>query len=391
VAPYAILPPVHGGAVFMSQTVKALAPLADLHLIVLVDAPHEIAAHQPLEEICGSVEYVVRLEGRPKQIGSIEPYAVREFSSPELDWLIHRQLWTKRIDVLQLEYTQLGTYALPYRRIVRALFEHDIYFQTLGRLLRQPTGWLNQWPVALEYLRTLRYELELLETMDHVQVCSEANREYVLRFAPHLAPKLEAGLRAGITVSDYEYRETGRIPDTVLFLGSFRHGPNQEALFWFVRDVLHHIVKQRPQVRFVIVGSDPPDRHGLPYPEGPGDPIEIVGFVRDIREALGQYAVFVCPILTGSGVRVKLLEAFAAGIPVVSTRIGAEGLAASDGEYCRLADDPREFAARTLELLENPAEGMTQRARREVERNWDIPALTQRLARRYEELIKEKQ
>ena len=67
-----------------------------------------------------------------------------------------------------------------------------------------------------------------------------------------------------------------------------------------------------------------------------------------------RYAVFVCPILSGSGVRVKLLEAFAAGIPVVSTPVGAEGLAEKDGEFCALADDPAGFAERVLRLFEDP-------------------------------------
>ena len=66
----------------------------------------------------------------------------------------------------------------------------------------------------------------------------------------------------------------------------------------------------------------------------------MLGYVEDVREPLARYAVFVCPILSGSGVRVKLLEAFAAGIPVVSTWVGAEGLAVKDGEFCALADDP---------------------------------------------------
>ena len=85
--------------------------------------------------------------------------------------------------------------------------------------------------------------------------------------------------------------------------------------------------------------------------------MEMLGYVDDVREPLARYAVFVCPILSGSGVRVKLLEAFAAGIPVVSTVVGAEGLAVKDGEFCALADDPAEFAERVLALLRDPERG----------------------------------
>src|SRR5205823_15091953 len=103
-------------------------------------------------------------------------------------------------------------------------------------------------------------------------------------------------------------------------------------------------------------------------------------------------SVFVCPILSGSGVRVKLLEAYAAGIPVVSTRVGAEGLAAKDGEFCALADDPAGFAGRVLELFENPraAAEMAARARAEVEANWDMAAITRKLVDGYREMVKDK-
>jgi O-antigen biosynthesis protein len=392
VSPYGIEPPIHGGAVFMSQTVRELAKLTDLHLIALLDAPQEAAAHAPLKEICGSVEHLVRMEGKPKQIGSLDPFAVREFASGDLEWLIHRQIFTKQIDVVQLEYTNIGQYACDYRRIVNAVFEHDVYFQSISRLLRQPGSALKKLPALVEYLRALRFELKMLARVDHAQMCTAANRDYVLRFAPELAPKLEAGLRAGITTAQYEYREAGREPDTILFVGSFRHAPNQEALFWFLRGVFWRVLEQRPQTKLVIVGSDPPDRHALPhYPETEhGDPIVIRGFVEDVRDAFAQYAVFICPILSGSGVRVKLLEAFACGIPSVSTVIGAEGLATRDGEFCRLTDDGEAFAQALIELLEQPDYAMTQRARREVETNWDMPAITGKLAGRYRELVARK-
>ena len=115
------------------------------------------------------------------------------------------------------------------------------------------------------------------------------------------------------------------------------------------------------------------------------DAIEMIGFVEDVREPLARYALFVCPILSGSGVRVKLLEAFAAGIPVVSTRLGAEGLTAQDGGICALADSPEEFAQRVVDLLQHPekAASMACRARQEVVAKRDMRAMTERLVDGY--------
>jgi glycosyltransferase involved in cell wall biosynthesis len=139
----------------------------------------------------------------------------------------------------------------------------------------------------------------------------------------------------------------------------------------------------------VVAGSDPPPEHA--YADYAAS-LDMLGYVEDVREPLARYAVFVCPILSGSGVRVKLLEAFAAGIPVVSTTLGAEGLARADGEVCALADQPAAFAERVLALFENPetADCMAARARAEVEANWDMAAITRKLVDGYREMVREK-
>jgi GT2 family glycosyltransferase/glycosyltransferase involved in cell wall biosynthesis len=384
VSPYPMCPPVHGGAVFMIQTVRELAKLCDVHLIVLLDYERERQAHEELDRICASTSYMVRMEGRQKALGSLEPHAVREFRNADLAWEIHRQIHTRRIDVVQLEYMVLGQYSGRFRQIPSILFEHDIYFQSVARRLRFLTPG-QRVAGCWEYLRSLRYELRLMGRPDRVQVCSRANAEYLLSFRPKLRGRIDDGLRAGIDTSRYDFQADGREPFTLLFLGSFRHLPNLEALNWFAGSVFPLVRQGEPRARLVVVGSDPPPRYSLRNAEG----IEMVGLVEDVREPLRRHAVFLCPILSGSGVRVKLLEAFAAGIPVVSTRLGAEGLTEADGEICALADDAEAFAERVVELLEEPgrAQALARRARAYVEERHDIQGMTRRLVEGYREQV----
>jgi glycosyltransferase involved in cell wall biosynthesis len=312
---------------------------------------------------------------------------VAEFRNADFEWLIHRQVYTKRIDVVQLEYTPLAQYAAQFRNIPSIVFEHDVYFQSIARGLRYVHKAVPRWHALFEYLRALRYEAVQLRRADRIQVCSRENREYLESFFPSLRGRIDDGFRAGIDTSLYNFRTNGREPRTMLFLGSFRHTPNQEALEWFARLVLPRIVERMPEARLKVVGAEPPALHSLP--ENAAAHMDLVGFVENAREPLGRYAVFVCPILSGSGVRVKLLEAFASGIPVVSTRLGAEGLAVLDGEICALADDPVDFAKRVLELLEDAsqAQSLAQRARDFVVREKDIGAMTCRLVESYRETV----
>ncbi|MBL8173552.1 MAG: glycosyltransferase [Bryobacterales bacterium] len=385
-SPYPICPPVHGGGVFMYGTTMALASRCNLHVVAVLDEDWQIEQHDRLTKACSTAHYLVRPDVQQFGFGAISPHAVREFANADLEWMIHRTIYLQRVDVLQLEYTNMGQYAGDYRNVVNALFEHDVYFQSIGRGLRQPGAPLRKASAFFEYLRSLRFELNMLERMDHIQVCSTENRNYLLSFLPALAPRMDATLRAGIDTASYTRYTEGREPFTMLFLGSFRHTPNQEALDWFAKQVLPRVVERCPQAKLVIVGSDPPPRHSLPANDAN---IEIRGFVEDVHEPLRRYAVFVCPILSGSGVRVKLLEAFCAGIPVVSTVIGAEGLTEQDGEVCYLADHPQLFADRILHLFEQPqaAALMVQKAYDYVTAERDIVRMTDRLVTEYRRLL----
>jgi glycosyltransferase involved in cell wall biosynthesis len=366
----------------MKQTLDALARLADVHLVCYLDLPEQMELQKPLRDSCATAQYMVRSFLPPERPATLLPHAVREFYHRDFAWLIHRTIFLERIDAVQLEYTVLGQFAGEYKHIPCFLFEHDIFFQSLWRGLGSRSSH-RQWALAmLEYARMLRYELQLLPKMTRVQTCSLENTKYLLGFDPELQSRIDSELRSGIDTKRYRYVSAGREPDTMLFVGSFQHVPNLQALNWFANEVLPRILAQRPGALFVVVGSNLPE--SLIYLANHPN-VRLTGGVPDIREPLERYAVFVCPILSGSGVRVKLLEAFAAGIPVVSTTIGAEGLSAESGYMCELADSPLEFADATVKLLSDQqyASGLALRAREMVVRERDAETATRHLLETY--------
>jgi glycosyltransferase involved in cell wall biosynthesis len=141
-----------------------------------------------------------------------------------------------------------------------------------------------------------------------------------------------------------------RDPETLLFFGTLSYQPNAEGLIWFCQEVLPGIRESRPQVTLEVTGLDPPPRV-TDLGRLPG--VHVRGFVPDIRSKLWSATACVVPLHVGGGTRLKILEALAAGCPVISTTIGAEGLALVDGEHLLLADTADEFARGTLALLES--------------------------------------
>ena len=379
VSPYPIEPPTHGGAVFMKQTLEALQLHADVHLLSFVDNSMQLPEQAVLGRICSSVHFLVRKHFVPLDPLNPAPRVVREFWDREFDWTLHREVFLLRIDLLQIEYTFMAQYGEHFNRIPTFLFEHDISFQSMGRRIQKG---LVRPGLLLAYLQLLRYELSAVSRFTRVQVCSKPNEEYLLSYAPELHGRIDAGLRAIVDCRKYPFVDKAREVNTLLFAGSFNHLPNVEGLRWFVDQVWRRVRQANPSARLVIVGSGNMNRLGKIL----GQPsIEWRGFVPDVREPLQRYAALVCPVLSGSGVRVKLLEAFASGIPVVSTRLGAEGLAERPGQYCELADDPNGFANAVLRVLANRSvsDAMAVRARLYVEQERDAQACTAALTATY--------
>jgi glycosyltransferase involved in cell wall biosynthesis len=165
-------------------------------------------------------------------------------------------------------------------------------------------------------------------------------------------------------------------PGLIGFLGSMDWMPNIECVVHFAREILPAVRERRPDARFLVVGRDPAPAVRRLAEEDPG--IELTGTVDDVRPHLDRCELLVVPLRSGGGTRIKIFEAMAQGVPVVSTRIGAEGLPVRDREHLLLADEPPAFAEAVVELLSRPqlAADLASRARELVARDhgWDAVA-----------------
>jgi len=186
-------------------------------------------------------------------------------------------------------------------------------------------------------------EREWMPRYDVVLAVSEADAAYIRA----LAPAVQVYPNALPWVATPPREEE----DVIVFSGNFEYHPNVAAVRWFRLAVWPRLAARFPTLRWRLAGKNP---HGVARFTR-GDPrIEMAGPVEDAIAVLARAKVAVAPLLAGSGTRVKILEAWAAGVPVVSTRVGAEGLAARDGEHLLLADTPEDFAESVARLLVSP-------------------------------------
>jgi glycosyltransferase involved in cell wall biosynthesis len=166
----------------------------------------------------------------------------------------------------------------------------------------------------------------------------------------------------------------GEPPPRILFIGSFAHWPNVEAGQRLIDSIFPRVVARRPEAQLILVGADPPRR----LRHAASGAVLVTGRVEDVRPYLNEAAVVVAPLSAGGGMRVKVLEALAAGKPLVASPLALEGLDVRSGEHVLAADGDEPFAEAILSLLDDPerrcALARSARAWAEANLRWDLAA-----------------
>ena len=294
-------------------------------------------------------------------------------------------------DIVQCEFSYMGAYAgsRPRRGGAKWVMDaHNVEFrlnQTLARTTEGLSGLVYRKYADREARLRRREELEACHQMDRVITVSASDREILRRDAPGLEVDVVSN---GVDVSWFAPSgslESARRPSAV-FVGKMDYRPNVDAVRWFCREILPFVKSRIPAFAFTICGSNPV-ASVLELEKIAG--VVVTGRVPDTRPYLDEAAVAVVPLRAGSGTRLKLLEAMAMGRPVVSTRIGAEGLDVVSGEHFAEVESANAFAQRVVELLENPGERerLGRAGRGLVEASYGWPAIVSRLERVYEELL----
>ena len=278
------------------------------------------------------------------------PYFMKKYHSPAMRQAIEDLLKRKEFDVLVCDFLQPSTNVQQNLKIATVLFQHNVESMIWKRhyeVQRNPfkKAYLyNQWRKSWEYERSACRRFELV-------VAVSAADEKQMRDEFGLV-NVEA-VPTGVDVDYFRPRNPGAAEKhNIVFTGSMDWLPNEEAMQYFISEVLPLIREKIPSVTFTIVGRNPyPTLIELSQRD---QSIVVTGRVDDVRPYLERASVYVVPIRIGGGTRLKIYEAMAMEKPVVSTTIGAEGLPVRDGEELLLADTPRAFADAVLGLLTSP-------------------------------------
>ncbi len=285
--------------------------------------------------------------------GPVPPYFMPNHSV-EMYAAIREMVRAYDYDVVVSEYSMVAQYLFrnpDLAGIKRVMSVHECYYLARRKVFRLRPFSREGLAALLQMKGLEKFEFDMYADADKLLTLTPEGRDELLSVRPGLDI---AVVPHGVDVD--AFRPGPRDPDsppTVMFLGNYPHDPNRDAFMYYATEAWPAVRKEVPGCRLLGVGRGPTQdmvelaRH---------DPsVRITGQVDDVRPYLRSSDVFVCPVRLGGGFRGKVLEAMASGVPVVSTRLGAEGIPAEDGRNILLADTAEELARATVRLLEDPA------------------------------------
>jgi polysaccharide biosynthesis protein PslH len=317
------------------------------------------------------------------------PLNVLNFTSATVMTELERILRDRSFDAIQVESVHLIAYARRIRELyprVRVICDwHNIESEILTRYAEQDSNPLRRLYARRTAALVRPLEEEFLRLGHAHTVCSGREREVLLQRVP------EARIEVVGNGVDVEYfagsPNQNQARRDVVFMGKMDYHANIDAAVFFARKIWPLVQARRPELRFVVVGAQP-TKEVLALRALPG--VTVTGTVEDVRPFYHNALAAVVPLLVGGGTRLKILEAMAAGTPVISTALGAEGLAVTTGKDILVADSPEAMADSVASLqAESPAwQSLITNARTLVQTQYDWSVVGEVLLRLYAEQLK---
>ena len=343
------VPSVDGGCLAMSQITSCLQSAGvEVKVVSIATAKHRIIDSNEFVEYQEKTNFESVFIDTKLTVSKIVAALVKNsslqanrFISKEMDDKLKTILSQEKFEVVILESVFVGNYIETIRKYSQArifLRVHNIEYLIWKRLAKQTKNLFKK--VAYGYLAhsLKRFELSLFYKIDGYLPITEVDHTFFKEKFSNLSSKT---IPFGIKLSDYPYQES-KIEEnkmSLFHLGSMNWQPNIEGMVWFLDNVWTIIAEKYPQLTFIVAGKG---SKSFFYKKNYKN-LQIFDFVENAQQFINEYDIMVVPLLSGSGMRIKIMEGLALGKPIITTSIGAEGIDITDKENILIANTPEEM------------------------------------------------
>lgn len=384
-------PPREGHQLRTYNLLRVIAQRHDVTLLSFVRKDDDVSGLEHLKSICHTVEtFPIPAEQSAATnllqagLGVITrtPYVVRKYDSPALAQRLDQLIRANEVDLVHYDMLPLAKYHANHPQVPALLNNHNVESLLVKRRAELEENFLVRLFFKNQYRKLHDFEVWACEAVDQTVLCSTIDADEIGRMAPnatcHVIPN-------GVNTKAIQPVEPVASTTKLIFVGSLQWLPNKDAVDYFIEDILDHILPEVPSVVLTVVGQN----NGYQVPEKYRPAVSMAGFVDDLNAEMASAAVYVVPIRFGSGTRLKILEAMAYGVPLVTTSIGCEGIDLKHNESALIADTPEEFARAVIRLLNNAelATSLALNATRLAAEKYDWDSIGEQLLVHYDQCL----
>lgn len=274
----------------------------------------------------------------------MEPLLATKYDKSGMNALVKKVAAEFKPDVVHIEYNVMHHYARHFPSTPKILTQHDVTTKAKEREYKTSRSLIPKALNWLAYRQWNRYEPKLMKKFDSVITITTEDKDYANRWK--MLPPIEV-IPPQISVESI--RDTQKIPCSLCFVGSFNRKPNNQALKIILKDIFPNVKKQIPEVRLRIAGKYLSNRVVKEIQKLEG--CEYFGFVENIDEFIASSSLFLAPIISGAGLKMKITHSLACGTPVLTTSVGAEGIPLNEKEGLWVVDDIKQMIDKCISLI----------------------------------------
>jgi len=344
-------PPDNGSKIRILNLLRGLSGRHRVSLISFYDSPPGERQMEALRSLCQDIHGLPSRSFSPCRPRALlgffspTPRSLLDTHSPPMAQAIREQVRKRVYDLVIASEITMAAYWKAFAPLPALLEDLELGALATGAGLR---AWSpRRLRRMLTWLKVRRYVAHLLPHFRACTVVSTKEKELLHQVAPHY--RNVAVIPNGVDLSSYGGIVVERQRKRLIFPGSLTYPANDDAVRFFLKEVLPRILQEEPETSLVITGRFP--RQLSPLPPS----VHLTGWVEDVRPWIAGSWVTIVPLRQGGGTRLKVLESLALGTPVVATSKGAEGIEGEAGRHFLLADDPPSLAAAVLRLLRDEA------------------------------------
>ncbi len=369
------------GLLEAGHQVKVLAINSEKYNVKESDIPEEYKQKTGIELI--DVDLTVKPLNAFLNLFTRKSYHAERFISEDFKKRLAEVLDKEQFDVVQLEVLFMAPYVETIREHSKAMIvlrAHNVEHKIWERIAKDTKSPLKRWYIN-HLAKTLKeFELNALETVDGVAAITRKDAAFFRKYCSK--PVIDIPFGVYPEQFDPKYEIEGK--PKFYHIGSMNWMPNEEGIRWFVDEVLPKTVEKVPDFVYHLAGRSMPE--WLTSMKNPH--VDVVGEVPDAKEFVTNHDVAIVPLLSGSGIRIKIIESMALGKTVITTRVGAEGILYDEEVNIIIAENKAKMVEAIRSLNENPetAVRIGQAARKLVEETYDNRKIIARLLMFYEQI-----